>query len=190
MQSIIDLIGATAIGGMLLITLFTSLITIQENNMTLRSEMEMVRQLEYVSGFINDYFLDKVGFQLPAGTEVFPKAKAKHLRVNTKLADGDDTIYLVRLYTAAKDDDYGYPFYIKHAGLPNIGPIWLAEKVNFKYYDVNEVELSNAELDTADGRARIRSVKTKLTLYYGEYNSESMVTRTIEFWKYFPNLEI
>jgi hypothetical protein len=190
MQSLLDIIGATIIGGMLLVTMFTSLITIQENNMMLKGEMQIINDLEYISNMIDNYYMEKIGYELPGGVEAFPLAESDEINFNTKIDDGDNTIYLVKIFTGNEDADYGYPLWIQVSGGTNIGPVWLSEPMEFRYYNVNGTELSTGALLTAAGRATIRSVEIVISVFHGEYNTDSMRARTLVFKKYFPNLAI
>ncbi len=190
MQSLLDIIGATIIGGLLLVTMFTSLTTIQDNNMILKGEMQIINDLEFISNLIENQYMDKIGYELPDLTEAFPMAVINEVNFNTKIDDGDNTVYLVKIFTGIEDVDYGYPFWIEVTGGTNIGVIWLAEPIEFMYFDVNGIVINYNELQTVEGRARIRSIQTELSVFHGEYNTDSMRVRTLEFRKFFPNLAI
>lgn len=190
MQSMLDIIGATIIGGMLMITMFTALITIQENNLVLKGEMQVINDLEYISSIIDTYCLDKVGYELPTNIEAFSKAVVDQLWINTKLEDSDNTIYFVKIGTGTEDEDRGYPMYIQITDKPNIGPIYLSAPLKFDYYDTDGNVIDSSTLATATGRAQIRAVEIVLNVFHGEYNSDSMRTRPLTFRKYFPNLAI
>jgi len=158
MQSLLDIIGATIIGGLLLVTMFTSLITIQENNRLLQGEMQIITDMEYISDMIDNYFMEKIGYELPAGVEAFPKAEINEVNFNTKIGSGDDTIYLVKIFTGFEDDDYGYPFWIDVTGGTNVGVIWLADDIEFRYFDGNGGLISYIDLQTVAGRAQIIAI--------------------------------
>lgn len=190
MQSILDIIGATIIGGMLMITMFTALITIQENNLVLKGEMQVINDLEYISSIIDTYCLDKIGYELPGSTEAFTKATGDKVWLHTKLEDGDNSIYFMQIETDSEDEDRGYPMYIRITGKPNIGPIYLASPLSFTYFDVNGNTIASDVLATAAGRAQIRAIEIVLSVFHGEYNSENMRARSLAFRKYFPNLAI
>ena len=173
-----------------MVTMFTSLITIQENNMILRGEMQIIIQLEYISNMVDDYYMDKIGYELPSATEAFPVADQNEVWFNTKLDDGDDNIYLVKISSSGEDVSYGYPMNIIVTGQPGISPIYLADNLVFAYFDVSGNEIDSATLATAPGRAAIRSIQIELKVYQGQYNTDTMRARTIVFSKYFPNLAI
>lgn len=190
MQSLLDIIGATIIGGMLMVTMFMALVTIQENNMILKGEMQIINNLEYVSNLIDNYYMEKIGYELPAGTEAFPVANQHEINFNSKLDDGDESIYLVEIYTSAEDEDYGYPLWIKVTGGNTVGPIWLSAPIEFSYFNISGTEIASASLQTVGGRDNVRSVEIELSIFQGEYNTDGMRSRTLVFKKYFPNLAI
>lgn len=190
MQSLLDIIGATIIGGMLLVTMFMALVTIQENNMMLKGEMQIINNLEYISNLIDNYYMDKIGYELPAGIASFTAANPHEINFNTKIDDGDENIYLVEIYTSSEDTDYGYPLWIVVNGGSNVGPIWLSEPIGFSYFNIAGTEISSAALQTSGGRGTIRSVEIELSVYQGEYNTDRMRARTLIIKKYFPNLAI
>jgi hypothetical protein len=190
MQSLLDIIGATIIGGLLMVTMFTSLITIQENNMILKGEMQIITELEYISNIIDDYLMDKIGYELPEAVEAFPDASSNNLWFNTKLDEGDETIYLVKIYSGSEDANLGYPLYMNIVDKPNIGPIYIAAPIEFTYNDINGNVIDAATLGTAVGRAGIRSIEIELIVYQGQYEADTMRARILVFRKYFPNLAI
>ncbi|MDP8322574.1 MAG: hypothetical protein RAO94_09520 [Candidatus Stygibacter australis] len=190
MQSLLDIIGATIIGGLLMVTMFTSMITIQENNMILKGEMQIITELEYISNMIDDYYMDKIGYELPSTTEAFPVADQNEVWFNAKLDDGDNNIYLVKISTSGEVLPYGYPMNIVVTGLPDVGPIYLADNLVFAYFDVSGNEIDSATLASEPGRATIRSIQIEMVVYQGEYNTDTMRARTLVFTKYFPNLAI
>jgi len=173
-----------------MVTMFTSLITIQENNMILKGEMQIITELEYISNMIDDYYMDKIGYELPAITEAFPVADQNEVWFNTKLDDGDENIYLVKISTSGEVVNFGYPINIIITGQPDVGPIYLADNLVFTYYDVIGNEIDSATLATQPGRATIRSIQIEMVVYQGQYNTDTMRARTLVFTKYFPNLAI
>ncbi|MCF7919946.1 MAG: hypothetical protein K9N06_08540 [Candidatus Cloacimonetes bacterium] len=190
MQSLLDIIGATIIGGLLMITMFTSMITIQENNTLLRGEMQVINDLEYISNLIDSYYMDKIGYELPGAMEAFPLAQSNSIWFNTKVDVGDESIYLVKISTGPEETGLGYPLTIEWAGMPTVGPIYLGAPIEIEYYDVNGNVLIDAALVAAPIRANIRSVQIELTVYHGEYGTDTMRSRALVFRKYFPNLAI
>lgn len=173
-----------------MVTMFTSLITIQENNMILKGEMQIITELEYVSNIIDDYLMDKVGYELPEAVEAFPAALSNTVWLNTKLDEGDETIYLVKINTGGEDANFGYSLNMQIDGKPDIGPIYLAAPIEIIYFDIDGNEISSAALATAVGRAQIRSIQIILAVYQGQYNTDTMRARTLVIRKYFPNLAI
>ena len=173
-----------------MVTMFTSMITIQENNMILKGEMQIIVELEYVSNIIDDYYMDKIGYELPATTEAFSLADQNEIWFNTKLDDGDNNIYLVKISTSSEEANLGYPMNIVVTGQPDIGPIYLADNLAFAYYDVSGNVIDSATLGTEPGRALIRSIQIEMEVYQGEYGADTMRARTLVFKKYFPNLAI
>ena len=190
MQSLLDIIGATIIGGLLMITMFTSMITIQENNRNLRGEMQIIEDIEHLSSLMNNYYMDKVGYELPIGTEAFPKAEADEVWFNTQIEEGDNTIYQVKIFTGTEDVDFGYPLTIEVVGGETISNVWLSAPLSYIYYDVNGNVLDYATLANAPARASIRSIETILNVFHGDYSSSSVHSRALVFRKYFPNLAI
>lgn len=173
-----------------MVTMFTSLITIQENNMILKGEMQIITELEYISNVIDDYYMDKIGYELPDLTEAFPVADQNEVWFNTKLDEGDNNIYLVKISTSGEVVSYGYPMNIIVTGQPDVGPIYLADNLVFSYFDLGGNEIDSATLATEPGRAMIRSIQIELVVYQGQYNTDTMRARTLMFRKYFPNLAI
>ena len=173
-----------------MVTMFTSLITIQENNMVLKSEMQIISELEYISNMVDDYYMDKIGYELPSAIEAFPVADQNEVWFNTKLDDGDDNIYLVKISTNGEEVPYGYPMNIIVTGQPDVSQIYLADDLVFTYFDVSGNEIDSATLATEPGRAMIRSIQIELKVYQGQYNTDTMRARTLVFSKYFPNLAL
>ena len=173
-----------------MITMFTSLITIQENNMILKGEMQIITELEYISNIMDDYLMDKIGYELPAGIEAFPNAISNEIWFNTKLDAGDETIYLVKINTGSEDASLGYPLYMRIVDKPNIGPIYIAEPIEFICNDIDGNVINAAALATVAGRAGIRSIQIELVVYQGQYGADTMRARNLVFRKYFPNLAI
>lgn len=189
MQSLLDIISATIIGGLLLIIMFSSIMTIQENTRVLRNEMELIDNLEFVSSLIGNYYMGKIGYENPS-TNIIQKAESNQFWFRTKLDDGDDTIYLVKIYTGYEDPDRGYPLTIFVENGQLTDNIWLAEPINFSFFDNNGNELDSSVLADTGGRQLIRSVQVTISVFHGVYNSNKMYVRELVFQQYFPNLAL
>jgi len=188
MSSLLDAIGAVAIGGLFLVTMFTTLFNVQVTGQNIGLQVTLNQCADVICDELDNYLgkvcIDVTGsgsdtimvaasdsFKFCSNWDVFADITTSSENV-IKIALGDST-------------HIGYPMEVTQNGILVSGtdiPLWL-KSMKFTYYDVDE----NETFILKD----IRSVKVEMEFFHegslvgpGERN----INTKIIFWKYFKNL--
>ena len=196
MNALLDAMGATIIGAMFMLTIMTSLFTIQALSANYQRQITLVDQTERVTSILDYYYLSAVGAGLLGAPIVITEATPTSFIFNGEL---DNTISIIELSRGAFDDTLGtYPLSVLVDNIVNYGPIWLSSSqdgtldgLNITYYDEGESIISYTSLASQTQRNEVRSIMVELNFFYETYRSDIRATdnsHRITFWKYFTNL--
>ena len=179
--SLIDVLGATIIGAILLLSMLSATYHVQAMSLNIRMYVNLFDISDNTISIVEAY-LSKVGFGLPAGTTAILAATPDSVLFRAKLSLLDSTYTTLSLVQGDSIADKGYPFQLKRNGVRELGPFYLSDKMILTYYDENV----DATTDPPD----IRSVKCEMEFFYktsGKFDTKQYKNR-ITFWKYFKNL--
>lgn len=196
MSSILDVIGATIAGSLVLLMIFTALFNMQAISYNTELQIGLTKMSEDLItgrkiGSINypglESILSKVGAGVSTSTDPIIRATSSSFKF---LGQNNPTSIISTFHfvqeTGTSD---GFPLYVYQNDMSNpiFGPFWLADSLEITYIDRNNNIVNNPD----SNHDLIRSVEVSLTFFYDTYQPDidkRLVRHNIVFWKYFKNL--
>ena len=188
MGSMINVIGATAIGAMFLLTVLGGIFNAQAIAYNAQMQVTLTQISENVTEILNSYYLSRVGLGIYSGNKI-TYASDDSLQFLSCLDDdiGDDTQYTILITKDGNDNLVVY-----RDGVIDLGPFELSDNtdnLHFTYYeyDGGDIEIASPNANWDD----ILSVEVDIEFQYQTYKMETgvdYVRHKIKFWSYFKNL--
>ena len=194
MSSLLDVLGATITGSLVLLMMFTALFNIQviSHNTQLQISLSQMSE-DLITGrtvgstnYLGlETYLSKVGAGVPSTTDPILVATSNSFKFlgRSNPSSAINTYYFVQEDSTSN----GYPLYVYQndmtIGNQILGPFWLAVPLEIIYYDIDNISTNIL--------ADIRSAEVSLTFFYNTYRSDidkKFIRHNIVFWKYFKNL--
>ena len=196
MSSLLDVLGATVVGSMVLLMIFTSLFNMQVISYNTQLQIGLTKMSEDLItgrkiGNIDqpgiESILSKVGAGVSTSTDPIIEATSISFKFLGQInpTSSVSTFYFVQESGTSE----GFPLYVYQNDMSNpiIGPFWMADTLEITYIDMN-----NNVVNTPDSNHDlIRAVEVNLTFFYDTYQADidkRLVRHNIVFWKYFKNL--
>ena len=196
MSSLLDVLGATVVGSMVLLMIFTSLFNMQVISYNTQLQIGLTKMSEDLItgrkiGNIDypgiESILSKVGAGVSTSTDPIIEATSISFKFLGQInpTSSVSTFYFVQESGTSE----GFPLYVYQNDMSNqiIGPFWMADTLEITYIDMN-----NNIVNTPDSNHDlIRAIEVNLTFFYDTYQSDidkRLVRHNIVFWKYFKNL--
>ena len=196
MSSLLDVLGATVVGSMVLLMIFTSLFNMQVIGYNTQLQIGLTKMSEDLitgrkTGSIDqpgiESILSKVGAGVSTSTDPIIEATSISFKFLGQInpTSSVSTFYFVQESGTSE----GFPLYVYQNDMSNpiIGPFWMADTLEITYIDMN-----NNVVNTPDSNHDIiRAIEVNLTFFYDTYQSDidkRLVRHNIVFWKYFKNL--
>ena len=196
LSSLLDVLGATVVGSMVLLMIFTSLFNMQVISYNTQLQIGLTKMSEDLitgrkTGSIDqpgiESILSKVGAGVSTSTDPIIEATSTSFKFlgQTNPTSSVSTLYFVQESGTSE----GFPLYVYQNDMSNpiIGPFWMADTLEITYIDMN-----NNVVNTPDSNHDlIRAIKVSLTFFYDTYQPDidkRLVRHNIVFWKYFKNL--
>ena len=180
MVSLLDVLGATVIGAILILSMINAQYNIQAMSLDIRMYVNLFDISDNTVSVLESY-LSKVGFGVDTTAIIAAAPDSFEFRAKFSLADSTfSTLSVVQGDSIA---DKGYPFQLKRNGVTELGPFYLSNSLRFTYYD--------ADGNTTSVLANIRSVKSEMEFFYASLRGGINIRKykhRITFWKYFKNL--
>ncbi|MEA2103822.1 MAG: hypothetical protein U9P79_04170 [Candidatus Cloacimonadota bacterium] len=182
MGSLLDAIGAVAIGGILLVSMITTLYMMQANGNNLNSLITLMQISEDVSSAIDSLYLSKVGLGVTSSSPIVAtSSNSFEFLTKNPVTNLTDTIKIIQ----ESADVWGYPLSVYRNSVLELGPFSLKDSLDFIFYDRSETVTTTVD--------SIRSVKMT-----AEFTSPAIPTTSslvnvnnkIIIWRYFKNLYI
>ena len=196
MSSLLDVLGATVAGSMVLLMIFTALFNMQVISYNTQLQISLSKMSEDLitgrkAGGIDqpglESILSKVGAGVPTGTDPIIEATSSSFKFlgQTSLTSSISTFYFVQENSTSN----GFPLYVYQNDMstPISGPFWMADSLAITYLDAN----NNIITSPNTNHNLIRSVAVNITFFYNTYQPDidkRLLRHTIVFWKYFKNL--
>ena len=191
MGNMINVIGATAIGAMFLLTVLTGIFNAQAIGNNAKMQVTLTQVSEDVTDILNTYYMSRVGLGVYSGDRI-TYASDDSLQFKSCLDDviGDDTEYTILITKDGNGDLVVY-----RNGVIDFGPFGLsdsADNLNFTYFKYDSSTGGDTEVASPNtNKSDILSVEVDLEFQYQTYKMESgvdYVRHKIKFWSYFKNL--
>lgn len=196
MSSLLDVLGATVVGSMVLLMIFTSLFNMQVISYNTQLQIGLTKMSEDLitgrkTGNIDqpgiESILSKVGAGVSTSTDPIIEATSISFKFLGQInpTSSVSTFYFVQESGTSE----GFPLYVYQNDMSNpiIGPFWMADTLEITYIDMN-----NNVVNTPDSNHDlIRAIEVNLTFFYDTYQADidkRLVRHNIVFWKYFKNL--
>lgn len=196
MSSLLDVLGATVVGSMVLLMIFTSLFNMQAISYNTQLQIGLTKMSEDLitgrkTGNIDqpgiESILSKVGAGVSTSTDPIIEATSISFKFLGQInpTSSVSTFYFVQESGTSE----GFPLYVYQNDMSNpiIGPFWMADTLEITYIDMN-----NNVVNTPDSHhGLIRAIEVNLTFFYDTYQPDidkRLVRHNIVFWKYFKNL--
>ncbi len=196
MSSMLDVIGATIAGSVVLLMIFSALFNIQVISYNTQLQISLSQMSEdlitgrKVGGLDQpglESILSKVGAGVPSATDPIIEATSNSFKFlgRTNLTSSISTFHFVQ----ESQTSNGFPLYVYQNDMSNpiSGPFWMADSLLISYYDVNNSIISSP----GSNHDLIRSVEVNLTFFYNTHQPDidkRFIRHNIVFWKYFKNL--
>jgi hypothetical protein len=196
MQSFLNTIGATVIGGMVLLMIFGSIINMQALSHNMQQQMILGKIAEDLltgrtigsttyAGL--ESYLSRVGAGVPSTFDPIIEASSNSFKFRGRLTifSAVSTIHVVS-QTAVNG---AFPLYVYIDDMNNavLGPFWLADPLSITYYDVDNNVIANPNSNISS----IRSAKFVFNFTMETYRPDidkRLVRYPTVVWKYFKNL--
>ena len=189
MSSLLDAIGALAIGGLFLVTMFTTLFNVQVTGQNIGLQVNLNQCAQVICREL-DLYLGKVGVDV-SGPDIL-EAEPQSFEFRSKWSiTADTTTTTENTVKIAIGDSMPCGFPIEVTQNDTLIPgsdiaLWL-KSLNFTYYNEDDRII----LTPLDSLNHIRSVKVDMEFFH-EGSSVGTGARNINtkivFWKYFKNL--
>ena len=192
MGSMINVIGATAIGAMFLLTILSGIFNAQALAFNAQMQITLAQVSEDVIEILDTYYLSRVGLGIP-GNKI-TSALENSFQFESCLDDDieDDTQYTILI---TKDGNSNLVVY--REGILDFGPFELsdsADNLKFTYYKYDSTTGGDIEVASPDSnKGDILSIEVDIEFKYQTYKMESgvdYVRYKVKFWSYFKNLYI
>ena len=197
MNALLDALGATFTGGLILLMIFSAVTNMQvlSYNMHMQTILNQIAE-DLISGkTINNisfsglgYYLSKVGAGVPSGSNPIITARSNSFKFRGKLTPTTSSISIFHI--TSEDAVNGvYPFYVylNDMNNPILGPFWLAEPLTIYYYNENNTFMLFPNVF----KNYIRSARIYFNFTF-ETKREDIDKRLVRYpiviWKYFKNL--
>ena len=198
MSSLIDVLGATVAGSLVLLMIFGALSNMQVISYNTQLQISLTEMAEdMITGrklgtedqLGLESILSYVGSGVITGQASILEATSNSFKFVGKTNPNSPlrTFYLVQ----EDQTSDGFPLYVyQDVMTPNnhiLGPFWLADSLAIKYYDVS----STLIVDPSINYDLIRSIEVNLTFFYDTHRPDidkRLLKHNIVFWKYFKNL--
>jgi len=196
MSSLLDVLGATIVGSLVLLMIFTSLFNMQAISYNTQLQISLSKMSEDLItgrkiGNIDhlglENILSKVGAGVPESTDPIIEANLNSFKFlgQTNLTSSISTYYFVQ----EDQTGNGYPLYVYQNDMVNpiSGPFWMSDPLEISYYDTN----NNLIVSPNTNHDLIRSIEVNLTFFYNTHQPDidkRLLRHSIVFWKYFKNL--
>ncbi len=196
MSSLIDVMGATIVGSLVLLMIFGALSNMQVVSYNTQLQISLTQMSEDLItgrkvGNLDqpglESILSKVGAGVPEGTDPIIEVTSKSFKF---LGQTNPTSSISTFYFVQEDStSNGFPLYVYQNNMTNsiLGPFWMADTLAITYYDVND----NLITSPGSNHGLIRSIEVSLTFFYDTHRSDidkRFLRHSIVFWKYFKNL--
>ena len=189
MGSLLDAVGALAIGALFLVTMFTTLFNVQVTGQDIGLQVTLNECADLICKEL-DCYLGKVGVDV-SGSDIL-EAEPQSFEFRSKWSIiADTTTSIENTIKIALGDimPCGYPVEVTQNDTLILGTdiaLWL-ESLNFNYYNEDD-RIILTPLDSLD---HIRSVRLDMEFFH-EGSSVGLGAKNINtkivFWKYFKNL--
>ncbi|NQV17393.1 MAG: hypothetical protein HQ534_02450 [Armatimonadetes bacterium] len=187
MGSMINVIGATAIGAMFLLTILSGIFNAQAIAFNAKMQVTLAQVSEDVIEILDNYYLSRVGLGVHSGNKI-TYASDDSLQFDSRLDDasGDNKKYTILIIKDGNDNLVVY-----RDGVIDFGPFALSDNTDnlkFTYYKYDSATGGDIEESSLD---LIQSVEVDIEFEYQTYKMESgvdYVRHKIKFWSYFKNL--
>ena len=196
MSSMLDVLGATIAGSMVLLMIFTSLFNMQVMSYNTELQIGLIKMSEDLItgrkiGNIDrpgiESILSKVGAGVSSLTDPIIEATSTSFKFlgQTSPTSIISTIHFVQESGTSE----GFPLYVYQDDMTNpiLGPFWMADAMVVTYNDMH----NNVIMSPDSNHSLIRSVEVSLTFFYDTYQPDidkRLIRHNIVFWKYFKNL--
>lgn len=196
MASLLDVLGATIAGSLVLLMIFTSLFNIQVISYNTQLQIGLTKMSEdlitgrRVGGIDQpglESILSKVGAGVSTSTDPIIEATSTSFKF---LGQINPTSVISTFYFVQESETSdGFPLYVYQNDMSNpfLGPFWLADTLEITYNDFNN-NVINAPDSNHD---LIRSIEVNLAFFYNTYQPDidkRLIRHNVVFWKYFKNL--
>ena len=196
MSSLLDILGATIAGTVVLIMIFSALFNIQVISHNTQLQISLSQMSEdlitgrkigttYYLGL--ESILSKVGAGVPEATDPIIEATSNSFKFlgRSNPSSAISTFYFIQ----ESETSDGFPLYFYQDDMSNhiSGPFWMADSLAILYYDQSNNLISSPNSNHSD----IRSIKVELPFFYNTYRSDidkKFIKHNVVFWKYFKNL--
>ena len=197
MNALLDALGATFTGGLILLMIFSAVTNMQvlSYNMHMQTILNQIAE-DLISGkTINNisfsglgYYLSKVGAGVPSGSNPIITARSNSFKFRGKLTPTTSSISIFHITSEdAVNGVYPLYVYLSNMSQPILGPFWLADSLEITYFDETNTEITNPNSNHGD----IRSARIYFNFTFETKRDDidkRLVRYPIVIWKYFKNL--
>lgn len=191
MAALIDAVGASIIGGLLLLVMINSMFNLQTQAINIEKLVLLAQVSDNMSTVITDY-LNMAGAGTSGG--IMDSTGLTRLRFSTRDSSFASTLRTFD-FIQQNQTDTGFPFEIHVDGNLTAGPYMLSEPVAITYFnaDDNVIPFVNNVISTSN-LANIRYIRMQLDFFYDSFSPMQTVGpddtdphNTIIIWRYFIN---
>ena len=186
MGSMINVIAATAIGAMFLLTILSSIFNAQAIAFNAKMQVTLAQVSEDVIEILDTYYLSRVGLGV-SGNKIISASDSTFIFESCLDDDiGDDTQYTISITKDGNDDLVVY-----RDGALDFGPFELSDSTDnlkftyFKYDSSTGGDIEESSINL------IQSVEVDIEFEYKTFKIETgvdYVRHKVKFWTYFKNL--
>lgn len=181
MGSMLDVLGALVVSGMILVSIFTAMFNVNFLGHDLNMEYTLIKDSERLITGIDSLYLAKVGSGMGTSTGILEATPTK-FRFEYKVSPQSTITEEICIIQEAQTEN-GFPFKIYRNNNTELGPFWLADSLKLTYYSKSGNVTTFID--------SIRSIEVKMNFTY-DYLSSGLRGRNIRyetvFWRYFKNL--
>lgn len=186
MGSMINVIGATAIGAMFLLTVLSGIFNAQAIAFNAKMQVTLAKVSEDVIEILDTYYLSRVGLGVSSNEIISASDSSFEFKSRLDDATGNETEFTILITKDGNDDLVVY-----RDGALDFGPFKLSDSTDnlkftyFKYDSSTGGDIEESSLNL------IQSVEVDIEFQYQTYKMESgvdYVKYKVKFWSYFKNL--
>ena len=192
MGNMINVIAATAIGSMFLLTILSGIFNAQAIAFNAKMQVTLAQVSEDVIEILDTYYLSRVGLGVSSNEITSALDSSFEFKSCLDDATGDDTEYTILITKDGNDDLVVY-----RNGAIDFGPFELSDNTDnlkFTYFKYDSSTGGDIEVASPDSNKEdILSVEVDIEFQYQTYKMESgkdYVRHIVKFWSYFKNLYI